>query len=516
MSAPAFASILFAHDRPLEQVDAAEEPGCFGDLNLDQLVKAICAKHDRAHLQPYFWTMLATGEDIAYRQDTIRTVEQHGQVRASFVRFVEAADRVRQHLSLMRSVHYALQRYRCVLDAARIYRDAVVRLAADLEETDPPALSLKQLADYVDRYAGSAAFKRLNADVRRTQDALDSVQYVLTINGSRIRVGRDNHAPDLGAAVADLFARFRDRGSPGDPVVYRGSSGFGHIDAQVLEKVANLFPNEFGLLVTFAEQHEHFTDATILRFAREAEFVIAVLDFKDRLAARELPMCFPRLLEEHGFSADGCFDAALAAKMLGAEKSRKLVLNSMELSEAEQIIVVTGPNQGGKTTLARTFGQLHYLTALGLPVPAARAEVLLADNVFAQFERQEDPAKGRGKLQDDLIRMRQILEDATPRSVVVLNEVFSSTSTDDALALARRMLDQLLERGCIGLVVTFLDELASHDERIVSMVADIDPEDPAIRTFHLTRRPADGRAYAEAIAHKYRLTASDIKERVRR
>jgi hypothetical protein len=129
-------------------------------------------------------------------------------------------------------------------------------------------------------------------------------------------------------AVVDLFARFRDCGSPGNPVLYRGNAGFGHIDPQVLEKVADLFPNEFGLLVTFAEQHEHFTDAINLRFAREAQFVVAVLESKDRLATCELPMCFPRLLEDHGLSADGCFEAALAAKMPGAQQSRRLVSNS--------------------------------------------------------------------------------------------------------------------------------------------------------------------------------------------
>lgn len=494
MSAPAFTSILFAGDMPLEQVDAAEEPDCFGDLNLDQLVETICAQHDRAHLQPYFWTMLPTREEVAYRQDAIRAVEQHGHARANFVRFVAEADRVRQHLSLMRSVRYALQRQRCLLDAARIYCDAVQGLAADLKHLQTPALALKGLADYVGRYSGSAAFKRLDADVHRTQDAMDSVEYVLTISGSRIRIGRDNHLPDLGEAVADLFARFRDRGSPGDPVTYRGNAGFGHIDAQVLQKVADLFPTQFGELVKFAEQHEDFTDPTMLRFAREVELVLSVLEFKDRLETRGLPMCFPSLLKEHVLSAEDCFDAALAAKLLSAEKSKRLVPNSMQLSSTEQIIVVTGPNQGGKTTLARAFGQLHYLAALGLPVPAARAQLQLVDSVFAQFERQEDPAKGRGKLQEDLIRMRQLLQDATAHSVVVLNEVFSSTSTDDALALARRMLDQLLERGCLAPVVTFLDELTSHDERIVSMVADIDPEDPAVRTFHLTRRPADGRA----------------------
>jgi hypothetical protein len=64
--------------------------------------------------------------------------------------------------------------------------------------------------------------------------------------------------------------------------------------------------------------------------------------------------------------------------------------------------------------------------------------------------------------------------------------------------------------------VTFLDELASQDEAVVSMVADVDPEDPSHRLFTLSRRPADGRAYTDSLVAKYQLTTADIKRRVLR
>lgn len=130
-----------------------------------------------------------------------------------------------------------------------------------------------------------------------------------------------------------------------------------------------------------------------------------------------------------------------------------MVQNSLRLEGDERFVVVTGPNQGGKTIFARTVGQLHHLAALGCPVPAAWAELLLTDRIFVQFERQEDPGSRRGKLQDDLLRIRTILQEATPRSLVIMNGVFSSTSTQDALALGQKVLHPLLGLGCLGVCV---------------------------------------------------------------
>ena len=98
---------------------------------------------------------------------------------------------------------------------------------------------------------------------------------------------------------------------------------------------------------------------------------------------------------------------------------------------------MTGPNNGGKTTFARSFGQAFYLAALGLPIPGTEARLFLADKIYTHFEKSEEPENLRGKLEDDLVRMRKILDLATERSIIIINEMLSSTTSNDAIQISQ-------------------------------------------------------------------------------
>ena len=218
--------------------------------------------------------------------------------------------------------------------------------------------------------------------------------------------------------------------------------------------------------------------------------------------------------EPGALSAEGAFDLALAIKSVADDKP--VVSNDFRLSGAERILVVTGPNQGGKTTFARTIGQCAYLASLGCPIPARQATVMLPDHIYTHFERQETLATLHGKLDDELVRIHDILDSATAASIIVMNESFSSTTVNDALLIGTEVLKRIIELNCAAVYVSFLDELADLSPACVSMVGDVAPDDPTQRTFTFTRRPADGLAYAAALADKYGLNHKALRRRVSR
>jgi DNA mismatch repair protein MutS len=509
-----FGSILFPPGLESLKADRADEPDSFVDLNLDQVIAAIVAKRDEDTLRPFFYSPYRNEEIVRYRQAVFSDLERP-ELFELFPLFTNAMWTARANLSYADKLSYRSHRNTVFLRAARLYCEGVDMLARELRAVGPRSSGLRHFLAYLENYLVSPAFQKLSQETNQLRNTLAKLSYGMLFRGDTVTVRKYASEPDYTITILERFARFREiEIKPPRPHRPKDDFSLNHIEQIILEFVSRLYPEQFRQLDEYVTRHTGFIDKIVARFEREIAFYIAYLGFIEPLKRAALPFCYPEVsASSKEEEVEESFDLALAAKLL--QEKGDIVRNGFCLSGRERLLVVSGPNQGGKTTFARMFGQLHFLASLGCPVPGTSGRLFLPDRIFTHFEREEDITNLRGKLEDELVRLHASCEAMTSNSVIVLNEIFNSTSLDDQVLLSTKVLEHILAVDAIGVCVTFIDALSTLSDKTVSMMSTVDPDDPARRTFEIIRKPADGLAYALALARKHGVTYKQLRNRIR-
>lgn len=195
---------------------------------------------------------------------------------------------------------------------------------------------------------------------------------------------------------------------------------------------------------------------------QDLTFYLGALEYCRKMSAAGIELCFPRILkkEHKGYRAKGLLNPVLSV----LNPSRKPVANDVDFREGGEIFLLTGINQGGKTTFLRAVGITQLLFQLGWPVPAQEASISLVDRIVTVFSHEENTALQHGKLGQELKTMRQGMEEATPYSLLLCNEPITGTSPMENLYLSRIVLSACKVNGFKGIWVTHLYDLASRAE----------------------------------------------------
>lgn len=508
-----FKSILSEGTDDCAESERDEAPTFFGDLNLNQLIDRITAEFKEYGIAPLYYSGPKDVDTISYRQQVVRDLENKALLQA-IKTFSAQMRAMRERHDQAKKYFYKYATRRAFLGAVEIYCEAVERLALDICAHGVTSLGLLAFRDFLAGYVSSLPFRNLVVELKSLKADLSAIRYCLLLKGDSVTVRNPEAETDYSASVEETFEKFRHDAGQKYWVTVREMDGVNHIQAQVMGGIAELHPATFEALERFCASHAEYLDQTIARFEREIQFYVAYLGYAEKLRGAGLRFCRPKFSRtSKEVSACDAFDLVLAGKLI--DEKNAVVCNDFFLSGLERIFVVSGPNHGGKTTFARMFGQMHYLANLGLPVPGTEACLFVFDRIFAHFEREENITSLRGKLKDDLVRVHQILDAATPNSIIIMNEIFSSTTLQDALYLSKKIVARISGLDLLCVCVTFLDELASLNPKTVSVVSTVDLDNPAIRTYKLERRPADGLAYALAIAQKHGVTYELLKERIK-
>jgi len=190
----------------------------------------------------------------------------------------------------------------------------------------------------------------------------------------------------------------------------------------------------------------------------ELAFYVGCVNLHERLTQLGQPTCFPVpvVLGERRCSYRGLYDVCLALRM------NQEVTGNDGNADKRDLVIITGANQGGKSTFLRSVGLIQLMMQCGMFAPAEAFCADMCEGLFTHYKREEDTTMESGKFDEELGRMSEIVEHLTPHAMLLFNESFAATNEREGSEIARQIVSALLERRIKVFFVTHLYEFANR------------------------------------------------------
>ena len=255
-------------------------------------------------------------------------------------------------------------------------------------------------------------------------------------------------------------------------------------------------------------------------------FYVRWAEYIKRHVDRGLSFCKAKLILESGgnagdvrMNARGFYNLKLADFI---EKKEDIVVNDLGFDKRASVYILTGANRGGKTTVTQAVGLLHVLAQAGIHVPAQEFAFSPVDCIYTHYPADEDKTLDYGRLGEECRRFRELFARCTDKSLLLLNETFSTTSFEEGFFIARDAVKAILKRGTRCIYNTHMHKLASEIDKLNGESADegaavcaqslVALSDGSQRSFKVKVAPPEGLSHARDIAEKYGVTYEMLME----
>ncbi len=513
-----FESILYAGTG---QKAEKSEPAYFQDLRLDYLMGILERSVKEYAVQTHYYTLPATRDLIRYRHEVFRDLSQPALYEC--VRgFCRNMQKSRRASGLAGESGEALQAAGCHLEAAAYYWKGLLSLAQGLEDGNPASEGIRSLREYLEEHIAQLRQNGFEEALRMAERCLSQIRFHFVADGENITIEEitEETADQGGESIwqrnylqelAELLSL--DTGEENDiQGIFPNTLEPSYLELTMIQIQRKSNPDILKGIRGFHQSFPQFYSDKILRFEEEVPFYISFLEFKKNTEKLGYFLNEPQVSGDHRFCGEGVYDLALVWKHAGRDYT--IVPNDFSYPERPSFFAVTGPNQGGKTTFARSVAQAVYLSLMGLYVNADTFQLPWFQGIATHFEMEEKLQSNSGKLKDEIDRLAPMLHQHRKRQFIVLNELFTTATTHDALIMGRKVMQYFLMRECCGIYVTHIQELAEETESIVSLVAQVEPGGENKRTYRILPGKAQGYGYSDSLVEQFSLRYEDLMRRL--
>lgn len=269
----------------------------------------------------------------------------------------------------------------------------------------------------------------------------------------------------------------------------------------------------------------------ILTFESQMSFYIGAKRIIDAVRARGLEMCRPKYIsmDERRLNAKGAFDLSFYTQMVSSDPmgslKDKIITNDCKMDDDGRFFVLTGANNGGKTTYTRAIGIIQVMAQAGIYVPCTSCEISPVDFIYTHFPKEEEVGLNTSRFTQECKQFKITVDNATRYSMLLLNESIQSTTPTECVFIATELTKIFRCIGVRGVYATHLLELAKNldklnaevegDTKLVSIVTTVDTAADNKRLYRIVRSAPQEFGYAQTIYKKFGVSFDEVQKRMK-
>lgn len=266
-----------------------------------------------------------------------------------------------------------------------------------------------------------------------------------------------------------------------------GARAISEITGKGINSVANLTAQAAESILSFFKTLKN-----------EIAFYVGCINLKNLIFSKNHPLSFPfpSCSIKRRFYFRNLYDICLLLRL-----DKEIASNSLNVG-GKNPVIITGANQGGKSTFLRSIGIAQMMMQAGMPVPAECFSSEIYEGIFTHFKREEDRTMTSGKLDEELRRLSSIIDGMSSRSLILLNESFASTNESEASEIADQVVRSMADRGVRVFFVTHLYEFAHRrytQDRTNTCFLRAERKEDGLRTFKMIEKAPLSTSYGNDI-----------------
>jgi len=501
-------------------------PQAVNDLSLDFLLDHLCKKpKEREQLKNIIFEMPADARTILYRREIFQDLLSAEGLSETFSDIFDAMEFYGTDRGIGRDRNATMWDFLCRLKDLENYCSAILKIKDCLDAHTFRSEGMRKLKEHIDGIYQDSGFRELKKDIEEACSEVASVKSMtLGVNFdasmSPVSIGilSMNEQPIREQGVLERYLKFHKKNE--ELTMLSTSKKPDSDEAQLMNNMVRLLermlPKVVRTLSSTLNRHVDRSGEAFVKLADEFLFYRKFIEFAKKLQAIGMPVCFPKLPGER-IALERFYNPKLALAKAEGLIDHDIVTNDLSFDSTDRMMILTGPNRGGKTVFTQGVGLAFYLNQLGVFAPGTGGELPVLDGIYTHFPADENSTLSLGRLGEEAKRFSDIIAVATEKSLILFNESFSTTSHQESLYIAKDVLRFLLVKGPMVIFNTHMHELGEEAERLTDGIpaicrafSAVMGADKSERSYRIELKKPDGQSFARDIAKKYGITFEQL------